>query len=110
MTPEAISALVATQVQAALVNLPGNAGASASDAGTLSPLAKSKEDLESQVQNIVKVAEDAQSVFGEAYSERYASRAFGGKMSMVFAAMVMQQKHRSNNSSSQPSRGGLWRS
>ena len=92
LSADAISELVSAQVQVALANLqaPG-AGASASGAGAPSQLAKSKASLLSDVREIKDAAVAAQEVFENAYSDKYPQRAFEGKLSMMFAAMIMQK-------------------
>ena len=52
-----------------MANLSANAGASASDAGPPSQLAKSKAVLDSDVRKIVTAAGDTQEVFMEAFPD-----------------------------------------
>ena len=90
LSADAITNLVQQQLQVALANLSANAGASASDAGPPSQLAKSKATLLSEVREIKEATAAAQEVFVNAYADKYSQRAFEGKLSLVFAAMVMQ--------------------
>ena len=91
LSADAIAAMVQEQLQVALANLQADAGASASGAGPPSQLAKSKASLLSDVREIKDAAVAAQEVFENAYSDKYPQRAFEGKLSMMFAAMIMQK-------------------
>ena len=63
LSADAIAAMVQEQLQVALANLQADAGASASDAGPPSQLAKSKASLLSDVREIKDAAVAAQEVF-----------------------------------------------
>ena len=84
LSADAITNFVQQQLQLALANLSANAGASASDAGPPSQLAKSKAVLDSDVWKIVTAADDAQEVFMEAFCAKYSSRAFEGKICKLY--------------------------